>query len=93
MIPARTAGRPAVLLLVGTGGEVLGVEFVEAAAGEVELAGGEAGVELLRAELGEDVTDERRGEAMSELVFFMCRECNAKRTRPESERLDLTLWN
>ena len=79
--------------MVGAGGEVIGVELVEAAAGELELAGGAAGVDLLRAELGEDVADQRGGETPGELVFFMCDERNAKRTRREFERLDLSLWN
>ena len=93
MVATGAAGQPEVLLLVGTSGEVIGVEFVEAAAGEVELAGGGPGFDLLRTELGEDVTDERGRKAMSELVFFMDGERNAKRTRRESEWLDLTLWH
>lgn len=93
VIAAGGAGGPVILRLVGAGGEVLGVQDVKAAAGEMEFAGGLAGVELLRAELCEDVTDQRSGEAVSELVFFMCGKCNTKRTRRESARLDLTLWN
>ena len=93
VIAAGGAGRPVLLLLVGAGGEIIGVQHVKAAAGEMEFARGLAGVELLCAELCEDVTDQRSGEAVRELVFFMCGKRNAKRTRRESARLDLTLWN
>jgi len=91
VIATGAAGHPEVLLVVGAGGQVSGVEFVEATAGEVELAGGGGDFDLLRAELGEDVADQRGGETMGELVFFMWGECRRKRRRRESERLDLSL--
>ena len=76
MIAAGSAGRPEVLLVVGAGGEVIRVELVAAAAGELELAAGLAGGELTGAELGEEATAQRSGETMSELIFFMSEEGN-----------------
>ena len=61
---------------MGAGGEVIGVEFVEAAAGELEFALGLVRVEMSGAELGQDVTDQWSGETMSELIFFISEEGN-----------------
>ena len=59
MVAAGVAGPPKGFLMVGTGAEIIGVEFVETTAGEFEFGGGGVGVELLRAEAGQDVTDQR----------------------------------
>jgi hypothetical protein len=67
VIAAGDAGRPEVLLVMSAGVKIVGVEFVEAAAGKAEAGGGLIGVELTRAEAGEDVTDQRRGETVGEL--------------------------
>lgn len=73
MIAAGDARRPVLLLVVGTRAEIIGLEFVEATPTEVEFAGGGAGREEPFAELGEDETDQRRGETMRELAFFIGR--------------------
>jgi hypothetical protein len=73
VIAAGDAGRPVLLLVVGTRAEIIGLEFVEATTTEVEFAGGGAGREEPFAELGEDETDQRRGETMRELAFFIGR--------------------
>lgn len=57
MIAAGDPGSPTVLLVTGAGLEVIGEEFVEAAAGKTEALGGLVGGELALTEAGEDVPD------------------------------------
>ena len=71
VIAAGAAGDPDGLLMVSTGAEVVGVEFVEASVGQPQLGGCRGGVELAGAETGQDVTDQRRGQTMNELLFFI----------------------
>lgn len=59
MVAAGVAGDPKGFLMVGAGAKIIGVEFVETTAGEFEFGGRSVGVELLRAEAGQDVTDQR----------------------------------
>jgi hypothetical protein len=56
--------------MLRAGAEIIGVEFVEPTARDVEFGGGSVGVEVLRAEAGQDVTDQRCGDPMSELLLF-----------------------
>ena len=73
VIPAGGAGDPAGFLVLRTGAEIIGVEFVEPAARDVEFGGGRVGVELLGAKAGQDVTDQRYGDPMDELLLFIGR--------------------
>jgi hypothetical protein len=73
VIAAGDARRPVLLMVVGTGAEIIGLEFVEATPTEVEFAGGGASREEAGAELGEDEPDQRCGETMRELAFFIGR--------------------
>ena len=57
MVATGVAGKPKGFLMVRAGTEVVGVEFVETTTGEIELGGCGEGVELLRTEAGQDVTD------------------------------------
>jgi hypothetical protein len=93
MVAAGVAREPKGFLLVSASAQIIGVEFVETTAGEVEFGGGGVGVQLLRAEAGQDVTDQRYGETMSELlVFFM--ERSLAETKPVVVRkVDFSLWN
>lgn len=93
MVAAGVAGEPKGLLMVGAGAQVIGVEFVETTAGEIELGGRRGSVELLGAEAGQDVTDQRWGETMRELlVFFMGR--SMAEAKPVVVRsVDFSLWN
>ena len=59
MIAAGVAREPKGFLMVGASAQIIGVEFVETTAGEFEFGGRSVGVELLRAEAGQDVTDQR----------------------------------
>ncbi len=59
MVAAGVAGEPKGFLMVGAGAKIIGVEFVETTAGEFEFGDRSVGVELLRAEAGQDVTDQR----------------------------------
>jgi hypothetical protein len=73
MIAAGDAGRPVLLPVVGSGAEIIGVEFVEASAAQMESAHGDGSGEETLAELGEEETDQRSGETMRELAFFIRR--------------------
>jgi hypothetical protein len=73
MITAGAARRPVLLPLLRTGAEIIGVEIVKATAAQVESAHGERCGEEPGAELSEDETDQRRGETMRELTFFIGR--------------------
>ena len=59
MVAAGMARAPKGFLMVGASAEIIGVEFVETTAGEFEFRGRCIGVELLRTEAGQDVTDQR----------------------------------
>lgn len=59
MVATGVAGEPKGFLMVGAGAEIIGVEFVETTTGELEFGGCRVGVELLRTEAGQDVTDQR----------------------------------
>jgi len=73
VIAAGDARRPVLLLVMGAGAEIIGLEFVEATATEVKFTGSGAGREESGAELGQDETDQRRGQTMRELTFFIGR--------------------
>ena len=55
----------------GTGPEVWAVEFVETGARQVQFAGGLVGGEFLAAVSGQEMADERSGQALDQLGFFM----------------------
>ena len=59
MVAAGVAGEPKGFLMVSAGAKIIGVELVETTAGEFEFGGRSVGVELLRAEAGQDVADQR----------------------------------
>jgi hypothetical protein len=71
MIAAGEARRPGVGLAVGAGMEVIGVEFIEAGAGQAQLPGGSAGADLAGAMTVEEMTDERSGVTFDQLKFFI----------------------
>jgi hypothetical protein len=56
---------------VGAGVEIIGVEFVEAGAGQAQLPGGSTGADLAGAMTVEEMTDERSGVTFDQLKFFM----------------------
>jgi hypothetical protein len=71
MIPTGATGRPGFGLALGAGAEVIRVEFVEAGAGQPEFAGGGASAELAGAITVEEMADQRSGQTVDELCFFM----------------------
>ena len=93
VIAAGGAGGPEGFLLVGAGAEIAGVKFIEAAARQPEFVRGAAGVELLGAEGGQHMTDQRGGETMSELLIFFIVRVWTSRARLSCGRLDLTHWH
>ena len=58
---------------MGAGAEVIRVEFVEAGAGQPEFDGGGTSAEVASAMTVEEMTDQRSGQTVDELVFFMRR--------------------
>jgi hypothetical protein len=71
MVAAGEARRPSVGLAVGAGLEIIGVEFVEAGAGQAQLAGGGAGADLAGAITVEEMADEGSGVTFEQLKFFI----------------------
>jgi hypothetical protein len=71
MIPTGEPGRPGFGRTLSAGAEVIGVEFVEAGAGQPEFTGGGASAEMAGAMTVEEMTDQWSGQTMEELVFFM----------------------
>lgn len=78
---------------MGTGAEIIRVEFVETTPGEFAFSGCRFRVELLGAEAGQDVTDQRSGATRSEgLVFFMGRRL-VEPQRVVVRKVDFSHWN
>ena len=71
MITAGRAGRPSVSLALGTRLEVGAVKLVAACAAQTQFVGGGGGVDDPGPVLGQEMTDERSGQAMNELGLFM----------------------
>lgn len=71
VVAARASGCPDLGLALGTGAEIVAVEFVEAGAGEAQFAGGGGGGQFAAAMAGQEMADERGGETVDQLQFFM----------------------
>ena len=75
MIAAGDAGRPTLGVALGAGTQISGAQLVETAGAEVQLGGDLLRGELAGAGQGQEVTDQGRGntvsELMSELTFFI----------------------
>jgi hypothetical protein len=71
MIPTGETGRPGFGLTLSAGVEVIGVEFVEAGAGQAEFDGGGTSAEMAGAMTVEEMTDQRSRQTVDELCFFM----------------------
>ena len=71
MVAAGGPGRPGVNLALGAGPQVAAVEFVEAGAGKAQLGGGLGGGQFRGAMAGQQMADERGGETVDQLEFFM----------------------
>ena len=67
MISAGDAWRPGLGLALGTGSEVLAVEFVEARAGQAQFPGRLAGGKFSAAMAGQEMTDKRNRETFDQL--------------------------
>jgi hypothetical protein len=67
MIAARATWGPSVRLAVGTGAQVVAVEFVEAGAAQAQFGGGTSGGELAAAKRRQQVADEGGGQTLNEL--------------------------
>lgn len=74
MVAAGAAGRPGIGVALGAGAQIVGVEFVEAGAGQAQFGGGSARGEVPGAMVGQEVTDEGSRQALDQLLFFMAAE-------------------
>jgi len=83
MIAARGAWQPDALAALGAGAQIIGVEFVEASAAQAEFRRCGYPAKFVPAKGGKDFPNERRSEAVNELliVFFI-----ASTMRPRSRR-------
>ncbi len=59
------------LIPLETGGQVVVVEFIKAAAGQAQFSATSLGLEVTSAKLRKDVFDQRSTTAMLELTFFI----------------------
>ena len=84
MVATRGTGTPSVGGSLGTGAEVVSVEFVEAAVGQAQFGGRGTGGELFGTMVGQNVTNERSGKTVDQLLFFI----EAKGSRD----MDFSLW-
>jgi len=71
VIAAGNARNPLLLTTLGAGPQVIGVHFIEARFGQIELLAGLGSIESAGAELGKDMSDQRRSAAMEQLDFFI----------------------
>lgn len=85
MVAAGKAGRPSSGVVLDTGLKVIGVEFVEASASQSQFLGGLASGELPAAIVGQEVTNQRGGQAFDEWLLFTPTGCQRK--------VDFSLWN
>ena len=73
MIAARGARKPGALAALGAGAQIVGVEFVEPSAAQAEFRRRGYPAQFVPAKGGKDFTNERRSEAVDQLliVFFI----------------------
>jgi len=67
VIASGTSRRPSIGVAGGAGAEVIGVEFVEAGAGQPQLTGRRASADVADAMTVEEMTDEGRGQTFDQL--------------------------
>jgi hypothetical protein len=67
MVAAGAAGRPGIGVALGAGAQIVGVEFVEASAGQAQFGGGGTCGEVPGAMVGQELTDEGSRQALNQL--------------------------
>ena len=73
VVAAGAAGGPGCGPALGAGQQVVGAQLVEAADADAQFVGDRCGRKVALTGLSEEVADQWRGEAVSELEFFMAR--------------------
>ena len=73
MVAAGSLGCPGVGVALGAGAQVVGAQLVETAGMKVQFEGRCLGREVSRADFGEEMADQRSGQTVDELLFFMAR--------------------
>ena len=71
MIAAGPTGRPGFGVALSAGAQVVGAQLVEAAQADAQFERNRFGREQAGAGLGEEMADQGRGDAVSELKFFI----------------------
>jgi hypothetical protein len=74
MVAAGAAGCPGLGVPLSAGTQIVGVEFVEAGAGQAQFGGGGTRGEVPGAMVGQEVTDEGSRQALDQLLFFIAAE-------------------
>ena len=70
---AGAPGRPGFGLALGTGVQVVGAQLIDAAQADAQFQGERSGREPNGTGLGEEMTDQRRGDTVREWQFFITR--------------------
>src|SRR2546428_8298101 len=71
MIAAGAAGRPSASLALGADEQVVNAQLVKAAEMNLEFQGRSLGREAASTDFSEEVADQRGGQTMDQLLFFM----------------------
>ena len=73
VIAARLTRSPAMLLMSGSGTQVIGIKFVEAGSAQSELFGGQGSGQFAASKSGENFTNQRCAQAVGQLaiMFFI----------------------
>lgn len=73
MIATRTAGTPEVLLIFGSGSQVIGIQLVKPSATQVQLLSGSGSGQFITTKSGKDFKNQRRAQTVRKLaiVFFI----------------------
>ena len=70
---AGAPGRPGFGVAVGAGAQIVGVQLIDAAQAQAQFQGERGGREPAGTGLGEEMTDQRRGDTVREWQFFITR--------------------
>ena len=70
---AGAPGRPGFGMALGAGAQIVGAQLLAAAPAEAQFQGARGGRAPAGTGLGEEMTDQRRGETVGELQFFITR--------------------
>lgn len=86
VIAARTPRSPAVMLMPGSGTEVIGIELVETGATQPEFFGGDRGGQFAAPKGGQDLTDQRCAQPVRKLTIMFFIAAKMRERQPNNQR-------